>query len=250
MQRILICGNDTVFNEALKEFLTGRYMVETTNNGTRALELISELEPDILCIDLHINNMDSISVIRNTRMSGRNIPIIVTAMSADEEILADLEQLRVELVCLKPLRIDYLANLIKGAMFISRNVQQKQLCLEDDLDLLLRDLGFRMGPERYNFIRCAILARYNQTTDTLMKNIYLDIADAFNAQYTNVEKAVRDAIKSAWRNGDPVVWKLYFSADGQSACRCPTNEEFITSIATILQKEGRRKKAFLMEKGA
>lgn len=247
MQRVLIGGGDAIFNSGLAEQLEAQYAVQTADNGARVLEMIHQFEPDALCVDLHMEKMDSIAVIRNVRLSGRNIPIIVVASSVEERTVAELEQLRVDLICLKPQKVDHLANLIRGAMFVAENARRDQLYLEDMLDLMLRDLGFRMGPERYNLLRCAILAKYNQPTGMLMKNIYLDIASAFGMQYTNVEKAIRDAIKAAWRNGDTNAWQLYFPEDKEHE-HCPTNEEFITTTAVQFIKEGRRRKAFQQDK--
>ena len=50
-----------------------------------------------------------------------------------------------------------------------------------------------------------------------------------------VEQSIREAIKMAWWHGSRKAWDWYFSYDGRPATNKPTNREFISRIAYILE---------------
>lgn len=70
-----------------------------------------------------------------------------------------------------------------------------------------------------------------------MCQIYEAVAASYSYPVSNetVEQAVRSAIRKAWKNKNPFVWKYYFSQDLDGIIKKPTNSEFISRIARVLQ---------------
>ena len=50
-----------------------------------------------------------------------------------------------------------------------------------------------------------------------------------------VDQAIRDAIKAAWNYGSKEAWDWYFSYSDRVTIKRPTNGEFISRIAYILE---------------
>ena len=74
-----------------------------------------------------------------------------------------------------------------------------------------------------------------------MKSIYLEIAKQNKSTYNQVEKALRDAIISAWDRGDPQIWDTYFKPKWNAERRHPTNDEFIGRMVYYLKRRERLK---------
>jgi two-component system chemotaxis response regulator CheB len=74
-------------------------VVGAARNGEEALELVTELKPDVVTCDLNMPDMDGVSFIRE-QMGRRRLPILVmsVANAAGEQVLAALEAGAVDFV--------------------------------------------------------------------------------------------------------------------------------------------------------
>lgn len=100
----------------------------------------------------------------------------------------------------------------------------------------LMELGMPTQYLGYEFLIKAIQLQRKDPTRALKKDIYLEIALHYRqSSELVVEQAIRDAIKMAWRHGCREAWDWYFSYGGCSVTNKPTNSEFISKIAYILE---------------
>ena len=88
----------------------------------------------------------------------------------------------------------------------------------------------------FEFLKKAIELQRKDPTRTLAKDIYLEIALEYkqNSEFV-VDQAIREAIKMAWQYGSRRAWDWYFSYDGRTVTNKPTNSEFISRLAYILE---------------
>ena len=109
--------------------------------------------------------------------------------------------------------------------------------------VVLMELGVPTKYIGFEFLKKAIDLQYKDPTRALAKDIYLEISLHYKQNSEElVEQAIREAIKMAWRHGSRRAWDWYFSYDGRSAINKPTNSEFISRIACILEIWQERKK--------
>ena len=82
----------------------------------------------------------------------------------------------------------------------------------------------------------SILLQHRDPTRALKSDIYLETKLHYR-QYSEeqVEQAIRDAVSSAWRHGSKTAWEWYFSYEGEVVAKRPTNSDFISRIAYILE---------------
>ena len=102
--------------------------------------------------------------------------------------------------------------------------------------VVLMELGIPTKRAGFEFVKKAIELQYEDPTRALSKDMYLEIS-SYYPQYSewSIEMAIRKVIKTAWSNGSQQAWDWYFSYDGQPITDKPTNSEFISRIAYILE---------------
>lgn len=76
--KILIVEDDILVSQALAAILDNQnYVVEIANDGLSAWELIDNFDYDLLLVDVMLPKLDGISLCRQVRAHGRNVPIIL-----------------------------------------------------------------------------------------------------------------------------------------------------------------------------
>lgn len=102
--------------------------------------------------------------------------------------------------------------------------------------VVLLELGVPTKYIGFEFLKKAIELQRKDPTRTLAKDIYLEISLQYKQNSEElVEQSIREAIKMAWRHGSRKAWDWYFSYDGRTITDKPTNSEFISRIAYILE---------------
>ena len=101
---------------------------------------------------------------------------------------------------------------------------------------MLMELGVPTKSIGFAFLRHAIMLQFADPTRSLANDIYLEVTVHYRqTSEEQVEQAIRDAIRQAWRHGSVEAWEWYFSYDGDSPAGKPTNGVFISRIAYILE---------------
>ena len=91
---ILIVEDNTPLRIFLKQTLSDSYATESAENGTEALAIISQRQPDLIISDVMMPGMDGLELCRRVKenMETSHIPIILlTALGDKEDILNGLE---------------------------------------------------------------------------------------------------------------------------------------------------------------
>lgn len=243
MYRVLIASADEPFAQRLHQQLQEKFYVEACGSGKWALELLNSFSPDIVVLDNKITELDCLAVIQAIRASGKLIHIVIISSYFSPYVERQLAGLGVDIAITKPCKISAVAEHICG---IAQMIADKTAYwdVEQILDNLLMELGFRLGPDRYRQIRESILLRYEDSGNLLMKQIYVEVGMKCGSNGRGVEKAVRDAIQAAWATGDRELWNLMFTYSSKEECNKPSNEEFIGRIVLFLRQQSRVKHAY------
>ena len=242
MKRLLIADATGILGKHIKKQLNNEFIVKTCNDGNHALELIRKFDPDILLIDLELPNTDGISVLHAMRAAGLDTKVVAITGLADVYICAELTRLQVSNVYLKPCVLGAVISCIRN-IANSDVGQNEDWCAENELDRILLSLNFQMGRGRYHMVHAAVLYMYDHPNCFMTKSLYPALAKQLTGTITQTEKAIRDAIKDAWKNGSRQMWYLYFQPGAIEDCNsCPSNEVFLARIANVLSQKKRLKK--------
>lgn len=102
--------------------------------------------------------------------------------------------------------------------------------------VMLMELGVPTKCVGFEFLKKAIQLQNTDPTRALAKDIYLEILLQYKLNSEElVDQSIREAVKLAWRHGSRQAWDWYFSYGGQTISDKPTNSEFISRMAYILE---------------
>ena len=102
--------------------------------------------------------------------------------------------------------------------------------------VVLMELGIPTKCIGFELLKKAIELQSKDPTRILAKDIYLEISTHYRQTSEEVvEHSIREAIRMAWLQGSQMAWDWYFSYEGQPVANKPTNSEFISRIAYILE---------------
>jgi CheY-like chemotaxis protein len=83
MIRILVAEDNAVNRELLRELLEARgYTVSEACDGQEALEMIEQVKPELLLLDIGMPVLDGFAVVRRIRENPRWAPLPVVAVTA------------------------------------------------------------------------------------------------------------------------------------------------------------------------
>ena len=241
MLRLLIADGDEIFVGAVCKQLKNGYLIRTCHDGGETLGLIESFEPDIILLDTMLPVVDSICVLRSLRASGRTSKVLALSRSITDYALSQMQELGVSCVIPKPCTVGAVVSHIHSMGFQLEHPGLGGWCVENEIDNILLSLGFRLGPSRYFCTVQAILIKYQNLNAEMMKVVYPTVAKGCSGNVLQVEKAIRDAIKDAYKNGDKRLWRMYFLPRRGNA-PYPSNDEFISRIADCLIHKTRIKK--------
>jgi len=88
---ILLVDDHTLFREGLESLLSRRdiNIVAAVGSGQEGLRLATELEPDVVLLDMRMPEMDGMEVLRQLRKKGFNNPVAMLTTSSDERDLVE-----------------------------------------------------------------------------------------------------------------------------------------------------------------
>lgn len=91
--RVLLIDDHVLCRMGLTDLLQHRdadiKVVGVTGNGNEAPQLIRELDPNIVIMDLRMPQVDGITVLRRLREEGCQVPVVILTVSDSEEDLAN-----------------------------------------------------------------------------------------------------------------------------------------------------------------
>lgn len=104
MIRIAIVEDDQIISQMYRiKFEADGFDVETAENGKLGLELVKEMKPNIVLLDLmmpEMNGDEMLSLMRKTDW-GKNIPVIILTNMGEAEVPKEVMAMGVKKVILK-----------------------------------------------------------------------------------------------------------------------------------------------------
>jgi len=264
---VLIADDNQEFSMTLATYLKSQedmVVVGRAKDGNEALDMIPNLMPDVVLLDVIMPHLDGIGVLEKInmiKMNKRPICIMLSAVGQDK-ITRKAVELGAEYYVVKPFDIELLITRIRELKnykpaqnnnFISRDIQiPKQQYIEiskapekkqDNLEALVTNVIHEVGVpahiKGYQYLREAIIMVVNDidVINQITKSLYPKIAGKFSTTPSRVERAIRHAIEVAWGRGQQDVVENIFGYTISAAKGKPTNSEFIAMIADKLRLE-------------
>ncbi|MBY7143415.1 sporulation transcription factor Spo0A [Virgibacillus sp. NKC19-3] len=226
-------------------------VIGTAHNGRDCLNMLEDMEPDVLVLDIIMPHIDGLAVLNQIReMEGRNKPsVIMLTAFGQEEVMKKAVDLGASYFILKPFDMDNLAEQIRqvngSSVFIpdssnkASKKERKKQDLEANITNIIHEIGVPAHIKGYMYLREAITMVYNdiELLGSITKVLYPDIAKKFNTTASRVERAIRHAIEVAWSRGNIESISALFGYTVSISKAKPTNSEFIAMVADRLRLE-------------
>jgi len=235
-------------------------LVGTANNGAMAINMLAELKPDVVILDIILPELDGCEVLRYLDEENSATRAIVLTSFAPASIVNECARLNAAYFMRKPCDTSALISRIriltqtKPKPAASQSPLRQNLVRRgpdyDELQCVVTDVIHEIGVpahvKGYHYLREAIiLTVYNmEIINSVTKALYPEVADHFETTPSRVERAIRHAIEIAWDRGDIEVLQRFFGYTVSNVKGKPTNSEFIAMIADSLslkRKQSARK---------
>ncbi|MEI3395404.1 MAG: sporulation transcription factor Spo0A [Clostridia bacterium] len=262
---ILIADDNQEFSQTLASYIREQDDMEVigmAKDGEEAIDMITNVTPDIVLLDVIMPHLDGIGVLEKMNMikcDKKPICVMLSAVGQDK-ITQKAISLGAEYYIVKPFDIELLMKRIRELknfkpnqnqnIFAGREIksqyveiplngEKNESTLEALVTNIIHEVGVPAHIKGYQYLREAIIMVVNDidVINQITKSLYPKIAYKFNTTPSRVERAIRHAIEVAWGRGDQKTVENIFGYTISAAKGKPTNSEFIAMIADKLRLE-------------
>lgn len=244
MYRVMLVNSSEDFSNSLAATLkqSDRYVVvATANDGIRAIEMLREVKPELIVVDMMLPKADGIAVLKAAGAMDKKPMQLVLADFMNEFVTNALVQQGVQYVMLKPCttravleRLDEMRGNLSQSKPYARS---KDANIEAMVTSMIHEIGVPAHIKGYQYLREAIILAVKdmEVINAITKVLYPQVAKTFATTPSRVERAIRHAIEVAWDRGDLETLQRFFGYTVSNSKGKPTNSEFIALIADKLQ---------------
>ncbi len=209
--RVLIADDNKELCLLLGEKLdgvNGISIVGVVGDGVAAIEMIRELEPDIVLLDIIMPNLDGLGVlewVESEKPAKRPLFMVFTAIGKDAVVQRALE-LGADYYMMKPVDTDILVTRIlqifnesQDAQGAAPHISSAAIDLEQIITDLIRTMGVTPNLAGYCYMREAVMmaAEKPDRLKSVSRSIYSELAMKHKTNTRNIDRAIRCAIDSA-----------------------------------------------------
>jgi len=241
---VLIADGNEEFSERLKEHIqNGGYDVAgVASDGLRAVELLDQLQPDVLILDLMLSKLDGMGVLKAMSAMQKKPAVLVTGAFITDYISSMLASYGIQYFMLKPYNFRVLLERL-GEIRDSAAAKNGQVTVRGNANIeamvtsIIHEIGVPAHIKGYQYLREAIMIAVDDmdVINAITKVLYPQVAKTFATTPSRVERAIRHAIEVAWDRGDLETLQRFFGYTVSNTKGKPTNSEFIALIADRLQ---------------
>ena len=253
--RVLIAEDNALQRGLLVDGLDGQGGIEvigTASNGQEAFEMIQELRPQVLLLDMVLPLLDGYGLLEKLQPlppEQRPAVIATTSLGRDDFITRAME-LSVAYYMVKPLDIPFLIRQIMSCVQRSaptaasapRPPADEPEDVERLVTAMLMQIGVPPHLSGYKFIRAALLMVTDRPElfSGLTRVLYPEIARQFGTTASCVERAIRHAISLTWDRGGSENYRRLLGRQASILGDKPTNSEFLAQVGEgIRMRRGR-----------
>ena len=272
--RVLIADDNKDFCDIVRRYLDKQDDMEVigiASDGIDALEMIINIQPEVVILDIimpHIDGLGVLERLRNSKIEKMPKIIILSAVGQDK-ITQRAIALGADYYFVKPFDMEVFVKRIRELTFgvvadieppvfaVNQASQtfaaspvkagySNRSSLESDITNIIHEIGVPAHIKGYHYLREAILMVINNMDllGGITKELYPMIAEKFNTTPSRVERAIRHAIEVAWNRGRIETINKIFGYTIHDEKGKPTNGEFIAMIADRLRLKAQSARQF------
>ena len=245
--RLLVIDDNKNLVEMIKEYFKNKSNIMVSleaKDGEEGINIIDKKkdEFDIILLDLIMPTKDGIAVLQHLNQNRIDKKVIVLTSYNTQDMIRKVSELGASYFLLKPFELSALEEKIKDVVNNSSSGRGESIDLFNNnlqisITKTLHELGVPSHIKGYQYIREGITIVYKrpEIIGGITKELYPEIAKAYDSTVSRVERAIRHAIEVSWNRGN---WDLMEDIFGHSVDidkAKPTNSEFIVTVADKLR---------------
>jgi DNA-binding response OmpR family regulator len=210
--RLLLVEDDKLINQLLAEALSSQhYVVDVASDGQAGWDFVRSFDYDLVLIDVMLPKMDGISLCRQVRTQGYQMPILMlTAKDATEDRVNGLDAGADDYV-IKPYKLQELsarirALLRRGNSCLPPAMQCGNLCLDvNTREVTYKGCPLRLTPKEYRLLELfmrngsKVLSR-----SAILENLWSFDEPPDEDAVKALVKRLRQKLKAAGSSEDPI----------------------------------------------
>ena len=229
-QKLLIADSNKELCHTLAGLLSERYQISICHSGDQALELIKNISPDLIYIDLMLPQMDGLAVLQAARQQGIHASVLVSVGLQSPYIERALSRLQADYVLKKPCSVKVIAGHIDELADAVHDKPVKASDLQTQIAEILVQMGFKNNFSGFRYVVSGLPMFAENPQQTVTKELYPAIGKLHGKTGEQVERAIRNAIELAWQRRDERIWRMYFAPAPDGSIPRPTNGQLLHTL--------------------
>lgn len=172
--QVLLIEDDPMVQEVNRQFverIEGFSVIGTSPNGYEGIQMIKQLKPDLIFIDIFMPAQNGIETIHQVRKEGYSVDIIAITAASDIETIRDVLQNGAFDYIMKPFKFERIKKSLENYRSFRKQLQSKTTLTQQDLDQIRfekEDYESTDLPKGLNEVTFKKIIRYlNEQTEPL-----------------------------------------------------------------------------------
>lgn len=202
-------------------------------DGIQVVEDVLKLQPDVLVMEVMLQNLDGFAVLEKIKSLKTNMPkVFFVSNLSHSGFVAKALQSGASYFMVKPVSPENLENRIFEVISNSQSKSENKQ-LDEKISNIFISIGIPAHIKGYQFLREAVKLAVEEPEiiGSITKKLYPTIAERFETSSSKVERGMRHAIEVAWNRGKIENINNIFGLKIYNRNEKPTNGELIALIA-------------------
>ena len=207
-------------------------VVGTAYDGEACLDVVKTHQPDVLLLDIIMPHLDGLGVLEELMKQKNNPAVIMLSAFGKDEVSQQAVTLGAAYFLLKPFSMNQLVNKIR--LVTNNNPTIQPETMDSKIATVLREVGIAPHIKGFTYLKDAVglVLEREELLGLITKELYPTIARNHVTTSSRVERAMRHAIKSAWKEG--MSEHTLFTGRIEQE-KSPKNSEFISYVSNYMK---------------
>lgn len=140
--RVLLVEDDPMVQEVNRLFIEqvgGFQVIGQASNGLRGLELIKELKPDLVFLDVFMPSLDGITTLQRIRSMALPVDVVVVTAAKDTETIREMMRNGAFDYIIKPFKIERIHHTLERYRIQQIGLWVEEVGTQEELDLIMQN---------------------------------------------------------------------------------------------------------------